>query len=146
MCNLAMALLVLPYSTARVESLFSTLKLFKNPYRNRLSLQSLEASLITHQKLLESQKSTISNLIPTPNMKLRYENMWKKDSSSKVLAAKESSAVTNTVVPNNDIIKDLWNIIQQQQQVLQTINPNMLNNMTSSNQINAQRGNFIQNY
>jgi len=55
MAELAKAILVLPYSTAPVESTFSKFKALKTPYRNRLYVENLEASIIVepgHARIL----------------------------------------------------------------------------------------------
>ena len=46
---LVKALLVLPNSSVCVERMFSTLKNIKNPKRNRLTVQNLEACLLSYQ-------------------------------------------------------------------------------------------------
>ena len=53
LAKLAKAIFVLPYSSALVESTFSKLKLFKTPYRSRISAENLESSLIVNQHFKE---------------------------------------------------------------------------------------------
>ena len=55
MSDLAQALLCLPSSSSVVESLFSSLKSFKTPCRNKLCPESLEASLMIKQCVIESK-------------------------------------------------------------------------------------------
>ena len=69
--KLALALLVLPYSTVSVERLFAEISDFKTPKRNRMTIENLEACLIVYQDSRES-----SNFI-TDTMIYRYKDMWK---------------------------------------------------------------------
>ncbi len=55
LCTLARALMVLPCSTVAVERAFSSLKNIKIPKRNRLTVQNLEACLLTYQNLDKRQ-------------------------------------------------------------------------------------------
>jgi len=55
---LAKALLVIPYSTAPVESVFSEFRVFKTPYRNRLSIQNLDIwTIVTNLECLKCPKT-----------------------------------------------------------------------------------------
>jgi len=76
MSELALSVLVLPYSTAQVESTFSQFKVFKTPYRNKLSVGSLEASILVEQTLKGNPLTITTNMIE------RFANMWKVDSRS----------------------------------------------------------------
>jgi len=68
--KLAKALIVLPYSSAEVESLFSKFKVVKTPYRNRLSTLNLEASLLSEQFFDSNDFSIL------PEMYDKYTTMW----------------------------------------------------------------------
>jgi len=52
---LAKALLVLPHASVPVERIFSTLKTIKNPYRNRLSIENVEACLLSYQHFRDTK-------------------------------------------------------------------------------------------
>ena len=54
--KLASALFVLPHSTATVERSFSTMKDIKNPKRNRLTVENLEACLLSYQHFKTEDK------------------------------------------------------------------------------------------
>ena len=68
--KLAKALLVLPYSTAAVESMFSEFKAFKTCYRNRINVENLEASILIEQELGEKEA------IITQEMREKYFKLW----------------------------------------------------------------------
>jgi len=70
--SLAKSLLVLPYSSAPVESIFSNFKAFKTPYRNQLSVESLESSILSEQMSLMDQSSLL------PQMIEKYFQLWEK--------------------------------------------------------------------
>ena len=76
MAELAKAILVLPYSTAPVESTFSKFKALKTPYRNRLDVENLEASIIVEQSLSGEA------FVLRPTMLEKYSNMWKIESQT----------------------------------------------------------------
>ena len=78
LARLAKALMVLPYTTAPVESTFSMFKVFKDPYRNKLSYQGLEASLLIEQA------SGTNTVIITPDMIEKYEKLWENPEEIKV--------------------------------------------------------------
>ena len=73
MSELALSVLVLPYSTVQVESTFSQFKVFKTPYRNKLSVGNLEASILVEQTLKGNPLTITTNMIE------RFRNMWKVD-------------------------------------------------------------------
>ena len=70
---LARALLTIPYSTSSVESLFSEFKAFKTPYRNRLNVSNLEASLLAEQYFRGENPRIL------PEMVTSYFDIWKKE-------------------------------------------------------------------
>ena len=72
---LAKALLVIPYSTVPVESVFSEFRVFKTPYRNRLRLriQNLQASILVEQAGGEMKTEIIE----------RYFTMWEPELQEK---------------------------------------------------------------
>ena len=98
MAKLAHALLVLPYTTAPVESTFSEFKAFKTCYRNRINVLNLEASILAEQEFkLENPKIF-------PKMIEKYLNMWKpkakanpieKAENNEILAQKGSNDIQN---------------------------------------------------
>ena len=71
MAKLAKALMVLPYSSAPVESLFSEFKVFKTAYRNQITVESLEASILSEQSSEVNQSSLL------PIMLEKYFLLWK---------------------------------------------------------------------
>ena len=90
--KLAKALLVLPYSSAPVESIFSEFKAFKTPYRNQLSVESLEASILSEQASNLDQKILLSQMIE------RYPDIWKEKTEPV-----ESPAIINTQAHSNHL-------------------------------------------
>lgn len=71
MTKIAHAVIVLPYSSTPVEELFSEFKVFKTAYRNRITVENLEASLISEQAF-SSEKIPIM-----PEMLAKYNDIWK---------------------------------------------------------------------
>ncbi|MDR3542612.1 MAG: hypothetical protein P4L69_16860, partial [Desulfosporosinus sp.] len=77
----ARAILVLPYSTAPVESVFSQFKTFKTPYRGGLKVETLEVSIIIEQSGEPFQiKLTIIE---------KYATMWRKEEEINSVEQKE---------------------------------------------------------
>ena len=70
--SLSKALLVLPYSSSPVESIFSEFKAFKTCYRNKINVESLEASILIKQEI-KSKEITI-----TPEIIEKYFKLWDK--------------------------------------------------------------------
>lgn len=70
--KLVQALLAIPYSTAKVESVFSECKSFKTAPRNQISSENLEASLISEQYY----RTENPNL--TKDMIARHAHLWEK--------------------------------------------------------------------
>ena len=60
---LAKALLVLPYSSAAVEKIFSTFKAFVTPVRNQLSVEALESSILIEQAGIKDQTKIMPQMI-----------------------------------------------------------------------------------
>ena len=71
-------MLLLPHTTVPVERLFSELKDFKTHRRNRLSTENLEACLFLYQKFGEE------DFVCTPEMYVKYNNIWKKPKAQTV--------------------------------------------------------------
>jgi len=88
MTLLARALVVLPYSSSNVESTFSRLKAFVSPYRNCLSAENIEASLLISQSY-ENKSVEI-----TSEMVLKCSQIWENKSS-------------RAKVPSNEEKKDI---------------------------------------
>ena len=61
--KLAKAMIILPYTTAVVESTFSQFRAFKTCYRNSLSLESLEASVISEQFFKREKPDILPEMI-----------------------------------------------------------------------------------
>ena len=110
--------MVLPYTTAPVESTFSMFKVFKDPYRNILSYQSLEASLFIEQA------SGTNTIIITPDMIEKYETLWEnpeniKDDEPKQSVSKPSNNWNEhdvlSIHPNIALISDFLTFIQAHQ-------------------------------
>lgn len=72
LCKLASALLTIPYSTSNVESLFSEFKAVKTAYRNRLTVDNLEAGILSDHYFRGDNTRIL------PEMFDRYFDMWKK--------------------------------------------------------------------
>lgn len=70
-CKLAKALLILPYSSASVEWLFSSYRIIKNNKRNCLCRESLEACLFVFQHFKQEK------LVISPEMLEKYDSIWK---------------------------------------------------------------------
>jgi len=70
-CKLAKALLILPYSSASVERLFSSYRIIKNNKRNCLCRESLEACLFVFQHFKQEK------LVISPEMLEKYDSIWK---------------------------------------------------------------------
>jgi len=95
---LAKALLVIPYSTAPVGSVFSEFRVFKTPYRNRLSIQNLQASILVEQAGGEMKTEMIE----------RYFTMWEPEPQEKEEGInnqpqKEKDDDTNISVKNDNL-------------------------------------------
>lgn len=71
--RLALAVQSLPYSTSSVERTFSMLKDIKEPRRNRMAVETVEACLMAHEELKRSERLCI-----TPEMLELYSHIWKK--------------------------------------------------------------------
>jgi len=97
--KLARALLSIPYSTSSVESLFSEFKAFKTPYRNRLNVQNLEASLLAEQYFRSENPRIL------PEMVSNYFNIWKKEEakSNESEKKKKSESDLNELNKNESI-------------------------------------------
>ena len=85
--KLAISLLTISHSSVPVERVFSWLKDTKNPKRNRLTLENLEASLLTKQKFLDSGKWVI-----TEDMIQRRKTMRREQKTSDNLQRNESQS------------------------------------------------------
>jgi len=70
--KLARAVLAIPYSTSKVESVFSEFKSFKTSYRNRMTVENFEASIISEQYFRNNGPRIL------PDMTDRYFGMWKQ--------------------------------------------------------------------
>lgn len=81
---LAKALIILPYSTGRVKSTFSEFRAFKTNYRNTLSLENVQASVLVEQNFKNNGLQIL------PEMKAKYFEMWKP----KILEYSEPSLPT----------------------------------------------------
>lgn len=93
MARLAKALLVLPFSTALVESSFSEFKVYKTPYRNRISPENLEASLIAEQYFRKIDPCIL------PEMVTKYFSLWEPETSnSKTTVQSNSNSNTQEVI------------------------------------------------
>jgi len=68
--KLARAFLAIPYSTSKVESVFSEFKAFKTSYRNRLTVENLEASILCEQYFRANNPRIL------PDMVDRYTELW----------------------------------------------------------------------
>ena len=66
------ALLAIPYSTAKVESLFSEFKAIKTAPRNRISLENLEASIVSEQYFRSPEYKITKDMIH------RYTTLWEE--------------------------------------------------------------------
>lgn len=77
MTLLARALIVLPYSSSSVESTFSRLKAFVTPYRNRLSVENVEASLLIGQSDESQSLETVHEMM------LKFSKIWEEKPLSK---------------------------------------------------------------
>ena len=71
------ALLIIPYSTSTVESLFSEFRAFKTCYRNKLNVENLEASILTEQYFRKESPRIL------PKMLDKYFSMWNTDEKKK---------------------------------------------------------------
>ena len=83
---LARALLVFPYSTASVESIFSKFKVYKTPYRSRLSVESLEASLLIEQSFENEEPQIL------PEMLEKYVKLWELPNQEENIDSNDSMA------------------------------------------------------
>jgi len=94
LCILARALFVLPCSTVDVERIFSSLKNKKNSKRNRLTVNNLEACLLTYQNLSRKPSFTQSQAQKPFNPKeiKKYSDMMvSSQSEEKVSETPEAS-------------------------------------------------------
>jgi len=94
LCILARALFVLPCSTVDVERIFSSLKNIKNSKRNRLTVNNLEACLLTYQNLSRKPSFTQSQAQKPFNPKeiKKYSDMMvPSQSEEKVSETPEAS-------------------------------------------------------
>jgi len=71
--QVAKALLIIPYSTSTVESLFSEFRAFKTNYRNRLNVANLEASVLAEQYFRKENPRILPAMID------KYFTLWKKE-------------------------------------------------------------------
>jgi len=81
------SILVLPYPTAEVESLFSKFKVVKTPYRNRLSVLNLEASLLSEQFF------GVKDMEILLEMYAKFTSMWNPKKKKLIIRAKKSIEV-----------------------------------------------------
>lgn len=82
--KLARALIVLPYTSAEVESKFSKFKVVKSPYRNRLTTTNIETSLLA-EEFFGSKNFEI-----LPEMFLKYTTMWDTKTNKNMLPSTTS--------------------------------------------------------
>jgi len=151
--KLAQALMVLPYTSAEVESTFSRFKVFKSPYRNKLSTANLEASLLSEQ-FFGAQAFRI-----LPEMYERYTTMWQEQKKKKVLNTRKSvnsevqcdlrqnqvnSAINNDI---NDLkIDDFIQAFPQINALVSSQSSNSEVNNSQQLQIPFGKRNFLQNF
>ena len=83
--KIAKALLVLPFSTATVESTFSEFKAFKTPYRNRISVANLEASIVAEQYFRNIDPQIL------PEMVTKFFYIWDLESLSSIQGKTEEN-------------------------------------------------------
>jgi len=96
LASLAKAILVIPCSTSQVESIFSEFKALKTSYRNRLSTQNLEASVLAEQHFRSDPLQIL------PEMIERYFEPKKKEEKKE---DKPKPAGQNEI-PNTDSVTE----------------------------------------
>ena len=97
LASLAKALLVLPYSMTAVESTFSQFKAFKTCYRNRLSLENLEASVLAEQHFKKEKMDVL------PEMVSRYYNLWSSNPPNCEIDLKKKEALNQEDQPAKEL-------------------------------------------
>lgn len=116
MSLLAQALLVLPYSSSVVESLFSVLKSFKTPYRNRLSSENLEASLMMNQCIKGSEDIFFKEIKQKYIDKLIAEQRIEIEDDSKPITREstqnEISPSVNICLKDSDLFEEFYAYLQ----------------------------------
>ena len=98
--RLAKSLLTLPYTSAEVERLFSTFKVFKTSYRNRITAQNLEACLLSEQ-FFEFKDFEI-----LPEMYEKYKTLWVSQKKKVINPKKQVNKVdteTQCELPFNQV-------------------------------------------
>ena len=94
LASLARVVLVIPYSTSRVESLFSEFKALKTPYRNRLNVDNLEASILGQQYFREDESRIL------PEMRQKYLFPKKVERKEKIIEIKAENLPEISILNN----------------------------------------------
>jgi len=89
-CDLALIIITLPYSTVSIERTFSILRQIRGTERNRLSEESLEACLFMHQTLGDTSLFTWSD-----DLINNYSKMWHSVQESEKLPNRDSEPHLN---------------------------------------------------
>ena len=126
--KIAMGLIVLPYSSSQCESLFCELKAIKTPYRNRLSLANLEASLMLRQH-------PIKDIVSHEQIRKRYKTMWRKSNQSNQDSQDQGNS--NGDARKKKVVINSSNASNEAVTTLLPISSEILNNSTGMN-INNQ--------
>ena len=77
--QVAKALLIIPYSTSTVESLFSEFRAFKTNYRNRLNVANLEASVLAEQYFRKENPRILPAMID------KHFTLWKEEEKKRIV-------------------------------------------------------------
>lgn len=138
--KLAKALLVIPYSSALVESTFSKLKSFKTATRSQISAENLEASLIVNQYFKEeSPKITeemVKNYFKIREFKALSQIVEMHQDKNKVQAEEkiENQEQKNVESENSNYPSEFW---QSTQPFLNMLYKSWLGNQ----EVKTQQGN-----
>ena len=129
LAKLARAMLVLPYSTALVESTFSEFKAFKTCYRNRLSVENLESSILAEQHFQKEGLRVLTDMIERYHV-MRQTKTQKQDpidensheTQMSGLAQKKEENSIHKKVPSPSTMAIMFSFWQTQQVYLQNKN------------------------
>ena len=96
LASLAKAIIVIPCSSSQVESIFSEFKALKTSYRNRLSTQNLEASVLAEQHFRTDSLQIL------PDMIERYFEPKIKEEKKEEKKEENTTVLTHCEIANVD--------------------------------------------
>lgn len=129
--RLAIALLTVAHSSVPVERVFSWLKDVKSQKRNRLTVENLEACLLTSQKYGDGTSWTI-----TDDMLKRRTSMWRMHSNPSILVQYDHEEHERE--EEHDVLSEMIQDLGLDKSQAEEINTTGLNNEVQSTKIELE--------